>query len=92
MDRFNKGREDMTPSIMSTYLINVRNTIFKNVNWYLEHILEEEEDQAAEKLLLAIEDYCYKLRMDPSKRIKKRRRISHGSGRTRQVDQISRKV
>lgn len=82
----------MSTSIISTYLGNVKNVIFKNVHWYLEHIQEEEEDKAAEKLLLAIEDYCYKLRMDPSKRIKKRRRVRHGSGRTSSVDSISRKV
>lgn len=68
-------------SIMTTYLTNVKNVIFKNVNWYLEHITEKEEDKAAETLLLAIEDYCYSLRMDPSKRIKKRMRVRHGSGR-----------
>ena len=67
------------------YIVNVRVTIIRNVQWFLEHIEEKEEDNEAERFLLAIEDYCRKLRMDPSKRKKKRIRTRHGSGSSSKI-------
>ena len=67
------------------YIVNVRVTIIRNVQWFLEHIEEKEEDNEAERFLLAVEDYCRKLRMDPSKRKKKRIRTRHGSGSSSKI-------
>jgi len=69
------------------YIVNVRITILRNVEWFLKHIEEEKEDAEAERFLLAVEDYCQKLRMDPSKREKKRVRTRHGSGSSGKVVQ-----
>ena len=67
------------------YLTNVRNSIFHNVKWFLEHVEGEKEDIEAERFLQAVIDYCTRLIDDPSKRVKKRVRTSHGSGRNRKV-------
>ncbi len=69
------------------YISNVRVTIFKNVQWFLEHIEEEEEGSEAVRFLLAVEEYCRKVRMDPSKRKKKRVRTRHGSGSSSKTTQ-----
>ena len=71
----------MTKRSLQPYLSNVRNAVFRNVNGVLEHVEEEEEDIAAEIFLLAIIEYCEKLLSDPSKRVKKRVRTRHGSGK-----------
>ena len=62
------------------YLENVRNSIFRNVLGFLEHVEEKKEDEAAEIFLLAVIEYCAKLLDDPSKRKKKRIKTRHGSG------------
>ena len=64
------------------YIENVRNSVFRNVLGFLEHVEEKKEDEAAEIFLLAIIEYCEKLLDDPSKRKKKRIRSRHGSGQT----------
>ena len=67
------------------YIVNVRITIIRNVQWFLEHIEEEKEDSEAERFLLSVEDYCQKIRMNPSKRKKKRIRTRHGSGSSSKI-------
>ena len=62
------------------YLLNVRNAVFRNVNGFLEHVPEKEEDTEAERFLFAVIDYCDSLLDDSSKRRKKRVRTRHGSG------------
>ena len=80
MDQDRECRAIMKAISLLPYLSNVRNAVFRNVNGYLEHIEEKEEDNEAERFLLAIIDYCTNLINDPSKRMKKRIRTRHGSG------------
>ena len=60
------------------YLNNVRVTVWNNVRWFLEHVVEEKEDSEAERFLLAVIGYCQGLISDPGKRERKRVRTRHG--------------
>jgi hypothetical protein len=88
MDPGWKCRRAMKKSVLQPYLQNVRNSVFRNVLGFLEHVEEKKEDEGAEIFLLAIIEYCEKLLDDPSKRKKKRKRTRHGSGNSAKIGQV----